>query len=92
MALGAAARRRAPLVAAAFVFAALTVMEQLGGSANTSLIGPYTSAFVVTYSVGANLEGRRLTVGVVWLVALVTVMALLDPTSDDGLNSSGAGS
>jgi signal transduction histidine kinase len=86
MALGVAARRRAPLVAAALVFAALTVMEHLGGAVNTSLIGPYTSAFVVTYSVGANLEGRRLAVGVIWLLALVTVMALFDPASDDGLN------
>jgi signal transduction histidine kinase len=86
MALGLAVRRRAPLVAAAFVFAALTVMEQLGGAVNTSLIGPYTSAFVITYTFGANLEGRRLTVGVIWLVALVTVMGLLDPASDDGLN------
>jgi hypothetical protein len=40
MALGVAARRRAPLVAATFVLVALTVMEQLGSSVNTSLIGP----------------------------------------------------
>jgi signal transduction histidine kinase len=86
MALGVAARRRAPLLAAALVFAALTVMEQLGDSANTSVVGPFLSAFIVSYSIGANLEGRRLAVGVGWLVALVTVMAVLDPTSDDGLN------
>jgi signal transduction histidine kinase len=86
MALGVAARRRAPLVAATFVFAALTVMEQLGAPVNTSLVGPYLSAFIVSYSIGAHLEGRRLRVGTAWLVALVTVMALLDPTSDDGLN------
>ena len=86
MALGVAARRRAPLVAATFVLVALTVMEQLGSSVNTSLIGPFTSAFIVSYSIGANLEGRRLTVGVAWLVVLVTIMSVLDPGSDDGLN------
>jgi signal transduction histidine kinase len=86
MALGVAACRRAPLVAAALVFAALTVMEHLGGPVNTSLVGPFTSAFIVSYSIGANLEGRALAVGAAWLVALVTVMSVLDPTSDDGLN------
>jgi signal transduction histidine kinase len=86
MAFGVAARRRAPLVAATLVFAALTVMEQFGSSVNTSLIGPFTSAFIVSYSIGANLEGHRLIAGVAWLVALVTAMAILDPTSDDGLN------
>jgi hypothetical protein len=60
MACGVAARRRAPLLAAALVFAALTVMERLHGPVNTSLVGPYVSAFIVSYSVGANLEGRRL--------------------------------
>jgi signal transduction histidine kinase len=86
MALGVAARRRAPLVAAALVFAALTVMEQLGDGTNTSLVGPFTSALIVSYSVGANLEGRALAAGVAWLVALVSVMAAADPASDDGLN------
>ncbi len=86
MACGVAARRRAPLVAAALVFAALTVMEQLGGAVNTSLVGPYISAFIVSYSVGANVEGRRLAWGTAWLVALVTVLSLLDPAADDGLN------
>jgi signal transduction histidine kinase len=86
MACGVAARRRAPLVAAALVFAALTVMEQLKGPVNTSLVGPFISAFIVSYSVGANLEGRRLAWGTAWLVALVTVVSLLDPASDDGLN------
>jgi signal transduction histidine kinase len=85
MALGVAARRRAPFVAAALVFAALTAMEQLGHQTNTSLVGPYLSAFAVTYSFGANLEGRRLAAGVCWLVALVTALSLLDPTSDEGL-------
>jgi signal transduction histidine kinase len=86
MALGVAARRRAPLVAAALVFAALTVMEQLGDATNTSLVGPFVSAFIVSYSVGSNLEGRALAAGAAWLVALVSVMAVVDPTSDDGLN------
>jgi signal transduction histidine kinase len=86
MAFGVAARRRAPLVAAALVFAALTVMEQLSDATNTSLVGPFVSAFIVSYSVGANLEGRALAAGVTWLVALVSVMAVADPTSDDGLN------
>jgi signal transduction histidine kinase len=86
MALGVAARRRAPLVAAALVFAALTLMEQLGDQANTSLVGPFVSAFIVSYSIGANLEGRALAVGVGWLAALVCAMAIVDPTSDDGLN------
>lgn len=85
MALGVAARRRAPFVAAALVFAALTAMEQLGHQANTSLVGPYLSAFIVTYSFGANLGGRRLAAGVCWLLALVTALSLLDPTSDEGL-------
>ena len=51
MALGVAARRRAPLGAAALVFAALTGMEQLGDATNTSLVGPYLSAFIVSYRV-----------------------------------------
>jgi signal transduction histidine kinase len=86
MACGIAARRRAPFVAAALVFAALTVMERLGHPVNTSVVGPFISAFVVSYSIGANLEGRRLGVATAWLVALVTVMSILDPTSDDGLD------
>src|SRR4029077_9594981 len=49
MACGIALRRRAPLLAAALVFAALTVMEQLEGPVNTSLIGPFISAFIVSY-------------------------------------------
>jgi len=84
MALGVAARRRAPLVAAFIVFAALTGLEQLGDHANTSLVGPFASAFIVSYSIGANLEGRRLAVGVGWLVALVTAMADLAPLVDEG--------
>jgi hypothetical protein len=61
MALGVAARRRAPLGAAALVFAALTVMEQLGDATNTSLVGPFTSAFIVAHSVGGGhgLVGMR---------------------------------
>jgi signal transduction histidine kinase len=86
MACGVAARRRAPFVAAALVFAALTVMEQLKGPVNTGLVGPYISAFIVSYSIGANLEGRRLAWGTAWLVALVSILSVLDPTSDDGLN------
>jgi signal transduction histidine kinase len=86
MALGVAARRRAPLVAALLVFAALTGLEQLGDQANTSLVGPFASAFIVSYSIGATLEGRGLAVGVGWLIALVTAMSALDPASDDGLN------
>ena len=87
MALGVAARRRAPLVAAALVFAALTVMEQLGDPANTSLVGPFISAFIVSYSIGANLEGRRLAVGVgLARRARHGRWRILDPTSDDGLN------
>jgi signal transduction histidine kinase len=86
MALGVAARRRAPLVAAALVFAALTVMEQLGDQTDTSVVGPFVSAFIVSYSIGANLEGRRLAVGVAWLAALVAVLAIFDPTADEGLN------
>ena len=86
MALGVAARRRAPLVAAALVYAALTAMEQLGDATNTSLVGPYTSAFIVSYTIGANLEGGALVVGVAWLAALVTALSLLDPSADQGLN------
>jgi hypothetical protein len=44
---GVAARRRAPLVAAFLVSAALTGMEQLGGATNTSLAGPSTSASTI---------------------------------------------
>jgi signal transduction histidine kinase len=86
MACGVAARRRAPLVAAALVCAALTVMEHLKGPVNTSLIGPFISVFIVSYSIGANLEGRRLLVGTAWLAVLVTVMSALDPSGDQGLN------
>jgi signal transduction histidine kinase len=86
MACGVALRRRAPLVAATMVFAALTVMEQLKGPVNTELIGPFISAFIASYSIGANLEGRRLVVGTAWLALLVAVMALLDPNADEGLN------
>jgi signal transduction histidine kinase len=86
MACGVAARRRAPLVAAALIFGALIVLQQLGSSATSSIVGPFTSAFIVSYSIGANLEGRRLVVGIAWLVALVTVMALTDPASEQGLN------
>lgn len=92
MALGVAARRRAPLVAAFLVFAALTGMEQLGDRANTSLVGPFASAFIVSHSIGANLEGRGLAVGVGWLIALVTAMSALDAASDEGLNIIWAGS
>jgi signal transduction histidine kinase len=69
-------------VAAALVFAALTVMERLSDTTDTSLVGPYISAFIVSYSIGANLEGRRLAMGTAWLVVLVSVMGLLDPASD----------
>jgi signal transduction histidine kinase len=86
MALGVAARRRAPLVAAAVVFAALIGMEQLGDATNTSLVGPYLSAFIVSYTIGANLQGRALAVGVGWLVVLVSALSLLDPSADQGLN------
>jgi signal transduction histidine kinase len=86
MACGVAARRRAPLLAAALVFAALTVMEQLGGPTNTSVVGPFVSAFIVSYSIGANLEGRRLAIGTAWLVVLVTLTSVLDPNADQGLN------
>jgi signal transduction histidine kinase len=86
MALGVAARRRAPLFAAAVVFAALTGMEQLGDPTNTSVVGPFASAFIVSYSIGANLEGRALAVGVGWLVALVTALSVLDPNADEALN------
>jgi signal transduction histidine kinase len=86
MAIGLALRRRAPIAAATIVFAALTVMEQLGGMSDTPLIGPFVSGFIASYSVGANLEGRRLVVGTAWLAVLVTVMSMLDPASDEGLN------
>ncbi len=85
MALGVAARRRAPFVAAALVFAALSAMEQLGHEANTSLVGPYLSAFILTYTFGANLGGRRLAAGLCWLLALVSVLSIVDPAADEGL-------
>src|SRR4029453_2532625 len=77
MAVGVAARRRAAVVAGAVVFAALTGMGQLGDQVNTSVVGPFASAFIVSYSFGANLEGRRLAVGVAWLAALVAALAIL---------------
>ena len=92
MALGVAARRRAPLVAAALVFAALTGMEQLGDAANTSLVGPFRRPSSSPTRSGRNLEGRALAVGVGWLVALVTALSLLDPTPTRVSTSSGAGS
>jgi signal transduction histidine kinase len=86
MAVGIALRRRAPFVAAALVVAALTVMERLGDTVNTSLIGPFVSVFIVSYSIGANLEGRRLVLGTAWLALLVLLMSAFDPTSDEGLD------
>jgi signal transduction histidine kinase len=86
MAAGLALRRRAPVAAATVVFAALIVMEQLGGFTDTPLIGPFVSAFIASYSVGANLDGRRLIIGTAWLAVLVTVMSFLDPSEDGGLN------
>jgi Histidine kinase len=53
---------------------------------NTSLVGPFASAFIVSYTIGAHLEGRALAVGVGWLVVLVTALSLLDPNADEGLN------
>jgi signal transduction histidine kinase len=86
MAVGVALRRRASLFAAGLVFAALTAMQQLGGDAQSSVVGPYFAAFIASYSIGANLAGRRLVVGVAWLLALVAVMAFTDPRSEGGLN------
>ena len=93
MALGVAARRRAPLVAAALVFAALTVMEQLGDAANTSLIGPFT------FGLHRLLLDRRQPRGPragrwEWAGSSRSSRPwrILDPTADDGLNLSGAGS
>lgn len=86
MACGVAARRRAPLAAAGLIFVALMVMQQLGSAVTSSVVGPFTSAFIASYSIGANLEGRRLLLGTAWLVALVTTMALTDPTTDEGLD------
>jgi signal transduction histidine kinase len=86
MACGVAARRRAPLAAAGLIFVALMVMQQLGSAVTSSVVGPFTSAFIASYSIGASLEGRRLLLGTAWLVALVTTMALTDPTTDEGLD------
>jgi signal transduction histidine kinase len=80
------ARRRAPLAAAALIFGALAVLEQLGSATTSSIVGPFTSAFIVSYSIGANLEGRRLVLGIAWLVTLVTVISVTDPASEQALN------
>jgi signal transduction histidine kinase len=87
MACGVAVRRRAPLVAAGLVFAGLVAMERVGGEQQATLIGPWLAAFIVSYTIGAELQGRRLGVGVAWLAALVAALAFADPTADSqGLN------
>ena len=40
----------------------------------------------MSYSIGANLEGRRLIAGTAWLLVLVTLTSALDPSADQGLN------
>jgi hypothetical protein len=59
-------------------------MERLRGPVDTSLVGPWLSAFVVSYTIGAELQGRRLGAGVAWLLALVAALALADPRSEHG--------
>src|SRR5262245_25493999 len=87
MACGVAVRRRAPLVAAGVVFAGLIAMERVGGDDQAALVGPWLAAFIVSYTIGAELQGRRLVGGVAWLAALVAALALADPTADgQGLN------
>ena len=80
MAFGVAARRRAPLVAAALVFAALTVMEQLGTRRIRRWSGPSSrpSSSPTRSAPTSRAAGWRS--GVAWLVALVTVMS--HPRSD----------
>ena len=72
---GVAARRRAPLVAAASVFAALIghrAARQLGDIRSPGRARSLRR-FIVSYSLGANLEGRSADRAAWrWLVALVT--------------------
>jgi signal transduction histidine kinase len=86
MAVGVALRRRAPFLAAGLVFGALTALERLGDAVNQGLVGPFVSAFIISYSFGAHLEGRRLSVGIAWLVGLVSIMSVADPSSEAGLD------
>ena len=94
MALGVAARRRAPLVAAALVFAALTGIEQLGDADEyVPVVGPVPVGLHRLLLDRRQPRRTRLVVALGWLVLLVSALSPLEtavPTR--GSTSSGAGS
>ena len=73
-----AARRRAPVLAAAVAPIVLTVLERLNAGVDENLVGPFFSALVISYSVGAHTEGRRLTAGLAVLAVGCAVSIRLD--------------
>jgi signal transduction histidine kinase len=68
MAGAVAIRRRAPVLAAAVLLVVLTVLERLNTGVDENPVGPFVSALVVSYSVGAYAAGRRLLAGLTVLV------------------------
>src|SRR6476659_3830985 len=70
-----AVRRRVPVLTAAVVIAALTLLERLDATIDENLIGSFFVVLIATYSVGAHAEGREFVAGVVVLV-VGTVIAI----------------
>src|SRR3954447_3153156 len=73
-----AVRGRAPIAAAAVALAVITVLERLDPAVDANLVGPFFSALLISYSVGAHTEGRRLLAGVAVLVLGSVVAIRLD--------------
>jgi signal transduction histidine kinase len=80
-----ALRRRAPLVAATLAIGVLAGMELLDEAVSDDLIVPFFAVLFVSYSVGANTDGRRLACGVAILLGLGAVAVLLDGGSADDM-------
>src|SRR4051794_20746379 len=53
-AVAVAARRRAPVLAAAVTLAVVTALERLNTGIDANLVGPFFAALIVAYSVGAH--------------------------------------
>ncbi len=70
-----AVRRRLPVLTAAVVIAALTLLERLNTTIDENLIGSFFVVLIATYSVGAHAEGREFVAGVVVLL-VGTVVAI----------------
>ena len=90
MAVALAIRRRAPIAAAAVTLTALTVVERLDSNVDANLIGPFFASLFVTYSIGANADGRRFAAGMALLVVGSCPVRLDDPPGGSGTSSSSA--